>query len=614
MASISGSLENSAELTPGRWQERLTALRNLPGVMRLVWQSARGLVLGAVGLRFIVALIPLGILAVSRQIIDTVNIRNGIHAVLVARLWPLLLMEFGLAAGGLVFSRAIDYFDARLADQFTHNISLRVMEQAAALDLSYFEEASFYDQLERARVQATDRVAILTAIGALLQRSISLISLAGAVIWYSPWLFGLLFVCVLPVFAAESHFAFAGYSLAHELTPLRRELDYLRVLGCSRESAKEIKMFALAQYLVSRYRSISKTVIRTNTTLTRLRFAWGAMLVILSACGYYGGYAYLVFHALDGRLSIGTLTLLAGAIAGANSELQTVFSLFSNISEQSLFLTDLLQFLKQSSIIESKKQTRRAPRPIRSGIEFRNVSFHYPGSDRLVLRNLNFRMNTDERIALVGENGQGKTTLVKLITRLYDPTGGAIYLDGVDLRDYKVDDLRQQIGVIFQDFFRYDMAVRENIGVGRVELVQKDEALWNAARRSKAEVTIASLPAGLEQMLGRRFEGGIDLSGGQWQRMALARAYLRDPQVLILDEPTASLDAAAEAEVFADFAELTKGKIALLISHRFSTVRNADRIVVLTDGQIAEQGTHDTLLAANATYARLFMTQAANYR
>jgi ATP-binding cassette subfamily B protein len=614
MASISQSPENAVELTPGRWQERAVALKNLPGVMRLVWQSARGLVLGAVGLRFIVALVPLGILAVSRQIIDTVNLKNGIHAALVARLWPLLLMEFGLAAGGLVFSRAIDYFDARLADQFTHNMSLRVMEQAAALDLSYFEEASFYDQLERARVQATDRVAILTAIGALLQRSISLISLAGAVIWYSPWLFGLLFVCVLPVFAAESHLAFAGYSLAHELTPLRRELDYLRVLGCSRESAKEIKMFALAQYLVSRYRSISKTVIQTNTTLTRLRFAWGAMLVILSACGYYGGYAYLVFQTLDGHLSIGTLTLLAGAIAGANSELQTVFSLFSNISEQSLFLSDLLQFLKQPSIIESKKQTRRAPRPIRDGIEFRNVSFHYPGSDRLVLRNLNFGMNTDERIALVGENGQGKTTLVKLITRLYDPTAGAIYLDGVDLRDYKVDDLRQQIGVIFQDFFRYDMAVRENIGVGRVELVQNDEALWNAARRSKAEVTIASLPAGLEQMLGRRFEGGIDLSGGQWQRMALARAYLRDPQVLILDEPTASLDAAAEAEVFADFAELTKGKIALLISHRFSTVRNADRIVVLTDGQIAEQGTHDTLLAANATYARLFMTQAANYR
>jgi ATP-binding cassette subfamily B protein len=582
--------------------------------MRLVWQSARGLVLGAVGLRFIVALVPLGILAVSRQIIDTVNVKNGIHAALVARLWPLLLMEFGLAAGGLVFSRAVDYFDARLADQFTHSISLRVMEQAAGLDLSYFEEASFYDQLERARVQATDRVAILTATGTLLQRSISLISLAGAVIWYSPWLFGLLFVCVLPVFAAESHFAFAGYSLAHELTPLRRELDYLRVLGCSRESAKEIKMFALAPYLVGRYRSISKTVIQTNSTLTRHRFAWGAILVILSACGYYGGYAYLVFQTLDGRLTIGTLTLLAGAIAGANSELQTVFSLFSNISEQSLFLTDLLEFLRQPSQIESKKQTKRAPRPIRDGIEFRDVSFHYPGSDRLVLRHLNFRLNVGERIALVGENGEGKTTLVKLITRLYDPTDGAIFLDGVDLREYKVDDLRRQIGVIFQDFFRYDMPVRENIGVGRVELVQNDDALWDAARRSNAKEIISNLPAGLEQMLGRRFEGGVDLSGGQWQRMALARAYLRDSQVLILDEPTASLDAAAEAEVFADFAELTKGRIALLISHRFSTVRIADRIVVLTNGQITEQGTHDTLLAADGIYARLFTTQAANYR
>jgi ATP-binding cassette subfamily B protein len=334
----------------------------------------------------------------------------------------------------------------------------------------------------------------------------------------------------------------------------------------------------------------------------------------MSICGYYGGYAYLVFQTLDGNLTIGTLTLLAGAIAGANTELQTVFSLFSNVSEQALFLTDLLVFLRQPTRMSSGADAIPAPRPIRDGIEFRNVGFHYPGSDRMVLNNLSFHIGVGERVALVGENGQGKTTLVKLMTRLYDPSAGAIFLDGVDLKEYRVDELRREIGVIFQDFFRYDMAVRDNIGVGLVELVGDDAALWDAAKRSNVEQTISGLPGGLDQMLGRRFEGGIDLSGGQWQRVALARAYLRNAQILILDEPTASLDAAAEAEVFKDFAELTKGRIALLISHRFSTVRTADRIVVLTDGGIAEQGTHDELVAASGIYARLFEMQASNYR
>jgi len=373
-------------------------------------------------------------------------------------------------------------------------------------------------------------------------------------------------------------------------------------------------MFGLADYLRDRYRILSDQLIRRNRALTRRRLRWGALFAIIGSLGYYGGYTFLVWQALGGAITVGTLTFLAGAIAGANLELQGLFSLFSNISEQALFLTDLLAFFAVRPRIRSKPNAIPAPRPIRDGIEFRNVSFHYPGSTREVLHDVNFRIAPGERVALVGENGQGKTTFVKLIARLYDPTSGVILLDGVDLRDYRVEDLREEIGIIFQDFFRYDMAVRDNIAAGRVEMIRNDAALWEAARRSGVDQVVSKLPGGMEQMLGRRFEGGVDLSGGQWQRMALARAYLRDAQVLILDEPTAALDAVAEAEVFTNFAELTRERMAILISHRFSTVRLADRIVVLAEGSVTEDGSHEQLIASRGQYARLFEMQAANYR
>jgi ATP-binding cassette, subfamily B, bacterial len=596
------------------WRERLKALKNLPGVTRLIWESSPYFVTCILVLRVFIALVPLGILAVSRRIIDIVNFKATGAAHNPAHLWPLLWMEFALAAGGVILGRALDYYDARLADIFTNNVSLKVIEKASSLDLASFEDPAFYDRLERARVQATDRVVILTSAGNLFQRTISLVSLAGAVIWYSPLLFLFLFVCVLPAFIGETQFALVGYSLAHRLTPIRRELDYLRTLGSSRDSAKEIKMFALADYLLNRYRTLSAEVIRSNKEVTQKRLLWAVLFAALGACGYYGGYAYLVFQALEGHITIGTLALLTGAIAGANSELQTVFSLFSNISEQSLFLTDLLVFLREIPRIVSKPGAIPIPRPIRGEIEFRDVSFHYPGSDKLILQHLNLKISKGERVALVGENGQGKTTLVKLATRLYDPSEGAVLIDGVDLREYKVEELRSEIGVLFQDFFRYDMSVRDNIGVGRVELLQDDAALWDAARRSQTDEIVGKLPGGLEQMLGTRFEGSVDLSGGQWQRLGLARAYLRNAQILILDEPTASLDAVAESEVFAAFSELTEDRIALLISHRFSTVRMAGRIVVLSEGRIGEEGTHDELVAQGGIYEKLFALQAENYR
>jgi ATP-binding cassette, subfamily B, bacterial len=596
------------------WRDRLAALKNVPPVLRLVWKAAPKVVAAGLALRVVSALTPLAALAISKWIIDLVVAAVKHPGPLPQQIWFLLAGEFLVAALGNVLGRGIDYTDARLADEFTREVSLRVMEHAARLDLETFEDPVFQDKLERARLQATDRIGMLNSMGRLLLQSITLVSLSIGVIVYSPWLFLVLVICVAPAFAGESHFAFRGYTLAHSLTPIRRELDYLRIVGSGKESAKEVKMFGLGGFLQNRYGALTDGIIRKNRELTRKRLWWGSALGIIGSVGYYACFAYLVWRTLLGEISVGTLTFLAGAIAGSSTQLQGVFSLFSSISDQALFLTDLVDFLAIKPRIQSKPNAIPAPRPIREGFEFRDVSFHYPGATRLVLDHLNFRIEPGEHIALVGENGQGKTTLVKLMARLYDPSSGVILLDGVDLREYKVEDLQREIGVIFQDFVRYDMAARMNIGVGRIEETDHDEALWAAAKKSRADRTLERLEGGLDQMLGRRFEGGVDLSGGEWQKFALARAYLRNAQVLILDEPTASLDAVAESEVFARFADLARNSTAILISHRFSTVRKAGRIVVLEGGRIREQGTHDQLVTIRGRYARLFELQAANYR
>jgi ATP-binding cassette, subfamily B, bacterial len=594
------------------WSKRLAALRNVPPVLRLVWDAAPAVVSGGIALRLFSALIPLGMLVITRSILDIITTRHSTQ--LPPLMWWLLAAEFVLAASNLVLGRAIDYTDARLADEFTREVSLRLIQHATKLDLAMFEDPDFHDVLERARQQATDRIGMLNAMGRLLLQSITLITLSVAVIVYSPWLFLLLVICIVPAFMGESHFAFLGYSLAHQITPVRRELDYLRTIGTSKENAKEVKLFGLGGHLHDRYASLTGGIIRKNIHLTRHRLLWGSVFAVFGSLGYYASYVFLVWQAFEGHISIGTLVLLTGAIAGSSTQLQGVFSLFSHIADQALHLTDLVEFLRVQPSIRSKSDALPMPRPIRVGFEFRNVSFHYPGTSRLILNNLNFHLEPGEHVALVGENGQGKTTLVKLLARLYDPTSGAIYLDGTDLREYSVEELHKEIGVIFQDFVRYDMPARMNIGVGRIENVDNDEALWIAAEKSRADRLLTRFAGGLDQMLGRRFEGGVDLSGGEWQKFALARAYLRDAQVLILDEPTAALDAVAEAEVFARFDDLSRGKMALLISHRFSTVRKSDRIVVLEGGQIYEEGTHDQLVAHGGRYASLFELQAASYR
>jgi ATP-binding cassette, subfamily B, bacterial len=594
------------------WSKRFAALRNVPPVLRLIWDAAPAVVSSGIALRLVSALIPLAILEVTKWILHLLLVKHT--GAFPSQLWWLLAAEFALAASNLVLGRAIDYTDARLADEFTREVSLRLIHHATRLDLALFEDPDFHDVLERARQQATDRIGMLNAMGRLLLQTITLITLSVPVIAYSPLLFLVLLVCIIPAVLGESHFAFLGYTLAHQITPIRRELDYLRVLGTSKENAKEVKLFGLGDHLHQRYDSLTGEIIRKNIDLTRHRLLWGSIFAVFGSVGYYASYLFLVWQTFEGRMDVPTLVLLTGAIAGSSTQLQGVFSLFSHIADQALHLTDLVEFLAVKPGIRSRPDALPMPRPIRSGFEFRNVSFQYPGTSRVILKGLNFRLEPGEHVALVGENGQGKTTLVKLLARLYDPSGGAIYLDGVDLREYSVEELHKEIGVIFQDFVRYDMPARMNIGVGRIDRMEDDEALWTAAEKSRADRLLTRFSGGLDQMLGRRFEGGVDLSGGEWQKFALARAYLRDAQVLILDEPTAALDAVAEAEVFARFDDLSRDKMALLISHRFSTVRKSDRIVVLEGGRIYEEGTHDQLVANGGRYASLFELQAASYR
>jgi ATP-binding cassette, subfamily B, bacterial len=596
------------------WEERLSALKNVPPVLKIVWQAGPLVVSLGLLFRLVSSLLPLVTLWITKLIIDHIVSIVTAHQPVPTVLWWLVAAEFGVALFSSLITRGTDYLDVLLADKYTRHVSIEVMKHAAELDLIAYEDPVYYDRLERARVQATDRLGMIQSIGRLVQQVITAASLSISILVFSPWLLLLLVGGLLPAFLGESHFAFLGYALNFRQTPVRRELDYLRVLGGSREAAKELKLFGLRQFLVNRFTKLSGDIYEQNVSLARRRLIAGSFLSMIGTLGYYAAYAYVIWRTVVGALSIGTLTFLAGAIVQASSNIQQIFSTLSSIADQALFLTDLLAFFQMQPTIRSKPNALPAPRPIRLGFEFHDVSFRYPGASRLVLNRLNFRLHVGERVALIGENGEGKTTLVKLMTRLYDPTEGHILLDGIDLREYDLEDLYGEIGVIFQDFMRYEMTARENIATGKIEDVNRLQLLKDAAEKSMADEVIERLPRNYDQMLGRRFEGGVDLSGGEWQKVALARAYLRDAQVLILDEPTAALDARSEYEVFKRFAELTAGKTALFISHRFSTVRMADRIVVLENGRIAEDGTHDQLSALGGRYAEMFELQAASYR
>jgi ATP-binding cassette subfamily B protein len=595
------------------WKERLQALRNIPPLTGLMWKAGPGTVVLGTAARIIAGLVPIATLDIGHVIINDLD--NLLHKhPLPHHFWWLVILEFAFAAAGSVFGRVIDYSDTVLADRYTRYISVRVMEHASHLDLVRYEDPDFYDKLERARVQATDRLATIRMMGQLLQQVVTTATYIVGIIFYAPWLLLILIISIVPAFAGESHFAFLNYALKFRQTPERRQLDYLRILGASKESAKELKLFGLGSFLSGEYGRISDQILEEDVALARRRGIITSLLSLFTTGGYYSAYALVIYRTIAGQYNIGQLYFLIGAIAGASTNIQTIFSTFAGIADQAVFLNDLLEFFKVEPVIKPRPNAIPAPRPIRQGFEFRNVSFAYPGTSHLVLKDLSFRLETGQRIALIGENGQGKTTIVKLITRLYDPTEGQILLDGVDLREYDLEDLSREIGVVFQDFMRYEMTATDNIATGRIEERENEAKIVDAAQKSGAHDLIDRLPGRYRQMLGRRFEGGVDLSGGQWQTIALSRAYLRDAQLLILDEPTASLDARAEHAIFERFADLTAGKMALLISHRFSTVRMADTIMVLEHGKISETGSHSELMTSGGRYSEMFELQASSYR
>lgn len=595
------------------WRDRLTALKNLPPVLRILWDSGPAVVTWGLILRVFVAGLPIVIAKVAAIILkDITDVLRG--RVLAHDFWILVGTEVGLNVVFGLLVHAIDYSDSLLANRYTQYVSVRVMEQASRLDLTTYENPVFYDRLERARVQATDRLVMIQQMGRLVQQVITTLTFTAALAWASPWLVLLLALGVLPSFLGETHFAFLGYAKNFRQTPAKRQMDYLRQVAGSREGAKEVKLFGLHKFFTNKFEVLARQIYVEDVALSRSKLIVGGLLGVIGTLGYYGAYVYVIWRTLSGGYDIGKFSFLTASIQQASSNLQQVFSTASGIADQALFLTDLIAFFEMEPTVDSNPDGEKMPVPIRRGFEFRNVSFTYPGTNRTVLHNFNFTLSPGERIALIGENGQGKTTVVKLITRLYDPTEGQILLDGIDLRDYSLEDLHRHIGVIFQDFMRFEMTARENIAVGRVDQPHSEDDLEDAAHKSLADEVVRKLSGGYDQILGRRFEGGVELSGGEWQKIALARAYLRDAQLLILDEPTAALDARSELEVFERFAELTLGKMALLISHRFSTVRMADRIVVLSGGRLIEEGNHEQLMRAGGLYAEMFEMQAASYR
>lgn len=600
-------------------------MRNIWPFMRLVWAASPLLMVVALVLRVVRSVLPIAALWTGKLIIDQMVHLSALpgHPDTALGWWnsghlgPLagyVALEFGLAILADLLGRVVGLVDSLLADRLTMRSSIRLMEHAAMLDLETFEDAGFQDKLERARRQSSGRMTLMGQVFGQMQDLLTISTLGAGLVIYNPWLILLLIVALVPAFVGEAHFNARTYALDFGRTPERRELDYVRQTAASVETAKEVKIFGLNRFLTDRYRVLSESFYSANRRIAQSRALWGGVFTGIGTLGYYAAYAWIILATLDGVLTLGDLTFLSGSFLRLRGLLQGILNSFSSTAAQALYLEDLFSFFEITPRVLSSDQPRPMPVPIREGFVFDNVGFRYPGADGWAVRGLSFTLRAGETLALVGENGAGKTTIVKLMARLYDPVEGRITLDGHDLREYDLEALRSAIGVIFQDFVRFNMSAADNIAVGRIEERDNRPRIVTAAERSMAAGVIDKLPDAYDQMIGKRFRNGVELSGGEWQKLAIARAYMRGAEVLILDEPTAALDARAEFEVFQRFKDLSRGKTAILISHRFSSVRMADRILVLSGGRVEASGSHEDLLAEAGRYAELFELQASGYR
>lgn len=565
-------------------------------------------------MRLVKSILPIAMLWIGKDIIDEVVLQMNVAIPDLQQLYWLIGIEFGLAVLSDVFGRLISLTDSLIGTLYSNSSSVELIQKTSKVDLQYLEDAEFYDKLERARRQTSGRTVLLSNVLYQIQDVITIISLVSGLVYFYPMLLLLLVAAIIPSFLNEMKFSRSSYLLHTRWTPERRELDYMRMIGASDATAKEVKLFGLAEFISSTFRTLAHNYYLAVRKLSVKRTLWGGTFHVLGDIAYYGAYVLIVLRTVAGEVSLGELTFLAGSFSRLRGRLQSIFARFTRITESAMYLQDYFDFIDMEFEQPTGFKLLKTPNRILQGIEFQNVSFKYPKSDGYVLQHISFRLNAGEKLAFVGENGAGKTTLIKLMLRLYEPTEGAILLDGVDIRHYDKAEYQRLFGAIFQDFVRYYLSARVNIGVGHIEAVEDQSKIQRSAISSMADEVINSLPLGYEQPLGKRFKNGTELSGGQWQKLAIARAYMSDAPIIILDEPTSALDARAEYEVFQRFIGLTKGRTSIIISHRFSTVRMADRIIVLDDGHILENGTHQELLDNEQLYAELFHLQAEGYR